>query len=141
MKTIANRLIVFAAGAIAFGTVAFGQTRMIAEIPFAFRTVSATLPAGNYEVRETTVGGAAHMVLFWNTATRKGALAGNPTYDIYGRSETGTVLQFACIEHRCSLKAIRSTNAALEYPTPRKTRDDDKRVAILSIALKPINSD
>ena len=46
MKNIANRLIVLAASAFALGTVAFGQTRMTAEIPFAFHTVTGTLPAG-----------------------------------------------------------------------------------------------
>ena len=41
MKNVANRLIVFAVSALAFGTTAFGQTkRMTAEIPFAFRTAT-----------------------------------------------------------------------------------------------------
>jgi hypothetical protein len=140
MKTIANRLIVFAASAIAFGTVAFGQTRMTAEIPFAFRTVSGTLPAGNYEVRETSAGGALHIVSLWNTATQKGAFAGNPTYNAYRKTSGGTSLEFLCVERNCSLKAIRSVDASLEYPTPSKSKDDSK-VAVVTIPVKLVNAD
>jgi hypothetical protein len=142
MKTIANRLIVFAASAIALGTVAFGQTRpmMIAEIPFAFHTVVGTLPAGNYEIRETPVGGAAHVVSLWNTATQKGAFAGNPTYNAYRKASAGTVLEFVCVERNCSLKAIRSVDASLEYATPSRIKDDSK-VAVISIPVKLVNAD
>ena len=141
MKTIANRLIVFAASAIAFGSVAFGQTRMIAEIPFAFHTVSGTLPAGNYEVRETSVGAASHVVLLRNTASQKSAFAGNPTYNAYRKSATGPVLEFVCVERSCSLKAIRSVNASLEYATPSRAKDDSNKVAVLTIPVKLVNAD
>jgi hypothetical protein len=140
MKTIANRLIVFAASAIAFGTVAFGQTRMTAEIPFAFRTVSASLPAGNYEVRETSVGASFHMMSLWNTATQKGVFVGNPIYNPYRRAASGTQLEFVCMDRKCSLKAIRSVNASLEYPTPGKSKDDSK-VAVVTIPVKLVNAD
>src|SRR5271169_6569579 len=110
MKTIANRLIVIAAGTIAFGTVAFGQTRMTAEIPFAFHTATGTLPAGNYEVRETAVGGASHVVLLRNTASKKGTFAGNARLNVYRTSAKGTVIEFVCTGRNCSLKAIRSVN-------------------------------
>jgi hypothetical protein len=141
MKTIANRLIVIAASAIAFGTVAFGQTRVTAEIPFAFHTVNGTLPAGNYEVRETSAGGASHLVLLWNTASKKGSFAGNATYNSYRTAANGTVLEFACMERGCSLKAIRSVNASLEYAAPSKSKDDSGKVAVISIAVKPVNAD
>jgi hypothetical protein len=47
MKSFTNRLVVFAAGAAVPGTMAYGQT-VKAEIPFAFHTANAGLPAGNY---------------------------------------------------------------------------------------------
>ena len=44
MKTLSNRIALFAASAIVFGTVAFGQTAPVkAEIPFAFRTTAGLL--------------------------------------------------------------------------------------------------
>jgi hypothetical protein len=141
MKTIANRLIVFAASALAFGTVAFGQTRMTAEIPFAFHTASGILPAGNYEVRETSAGGWSHTVLLWNTASKKGALAGNARFNVYRTSGKGTVLEFACTGRNCSLKAIRSVNASLEYSAPSKSKDDSGKMAVVSIPVKTVTAD
>src|SRR5947209_2924205 len=38
MKSIANRLFLFAAAALSLGTVAYGQTTVKADVPFAFRT-------------------------------------------------------------------------------------------------------
>jgi len=63
MKNIANRMIVFAVSALAFGTVAFGQTRMTADIPFAFRTATGKLPAGTYELRQHPNNGMVHMIV------------------------------------------------------------------------------
>ena len=138
MKTIANRLIVIAASALAFGTVAFGQTRMTAEIPFAFRTATGTLPAGTYEIRETS--NAAHMVILRNIASQKSGFAGNPTYNTYRTAASGAALEFACVERNCSLKAIRTANASLEYRVP-KSKDDSSKIAVISIPLKPLNAD
>jgi hypothetical protein len=140
MKTIANRLIVIAASTIAFGTVAFGQTRMTAEIPFAFHTANSTLPAGTYEVRETSVGGASHVVLMRNVASQKSAFAGNPTYNAWRKASAAPVLEFVCVERSCSLKAIRTNTASLEYVVP-KSKDDAGKIAVVSIPLKPLNAD
>jgi hypothetical protein len=139
MKTIANRMIVFAASVIAFGTVAFGQTRMTAEIPFAFHTVNGMLPAGTYEIRETS-SGVAHIVLLRNTATEKGTLAGNPIYNVWRTVANGPVVEFVCAGSRCSLKAIRTSVASLEYQAPGKSKDGEK-MAVVSISMKPVNAD
>jgi hypothetical protein len=140
MKTIANRLIVIAASTIAFGTVAFGQTRMTAEIPFAFHTVNGTLPAGTYEIREITLGSASHVVLLRNAASQKSAFAGNPTYNAYRKAAGAPVLEFACVERNCSLKTIKTADASLEYVVPG-TKDDSNKVALVSIPLKPPTAD
>jgi hypothetical protein len=139
MKNIANRMIVFAASALAFGTVAFGQTRMVAEVPFAFHTVNGTLPAGTYEVREMSAG-VTHVVVLRNTGTEKSAFAGNPTYNAYRKAANGPVLEFACSGHECSLRAIRSSSSSLEYAAPKKSKDGEK-MAVISIAMKPVNAD
>jgi hypothetical protein len=98
MKTIANRLIVFAVSAIAFGTVAFGQTRMTAEIPFAFHTSKGTLPAGTYELRDVSMAGVPHLIVLRNTATQKSAVAGNPTFNVYRKSDSASKLEFSCVD-------------------------------------------
>ncbi len=135
---IANRMIVFAAGVIAFGAVAFGQTRMTAEIPFAFHTVRGILPAGTYELRE--LAGNAHLVVLRNSATQQSAFAGNAMFNTWRTAANGVVVEFACVEHNCSLKAIRTGASSLEYAVPRNAKDGDK-VAVISIGLKPLNTD
>ena len=75
-----------------------------------------------------------------NTATEKAAFAGNPTYNAYRRAANGPVLEFACAGKDCSLKAIRSGWSSLEYATPRKSKDGEK-MAVISIAMKPVNAD
>jgi hypothetical protein len=142
MKTIANRLIVIAAGVIAFGATAFGQNprnSMTAEIPFAFHTVNGTLPAGTYSLSETS--GALHLVVLRNTASSQGTFAGVPNYNSYRKASGGTVIEFACVDNSCSLKAIRGTHASLEYAVPNKYKDDSGKVAVISIPVKTVNAD
>jgi hypothetical protein len=90
LKTIANRLIVFAVSSIALGTMAFGQTRMTAEIPFAFRTVNGDLPAGN------------------------------PMYNAYRIATDAPVVEFLCGASGCALKALRTSEGSLEYAVRHK---------------------
>jgi hypothetical protein len=139
MKTIANRLIVFAASAIAFGAVAFGQTRMTAEIPFAFHTARTTLPAGTYEITDLQTGGNHHVVILWNTGSQKGTFAGNSMYNAYRTAPGRSVVEFACVEDVCSLKAIRTVSASLEYATPHKTWEEES--AVISIPLETRKAD
>jgi hypothetical protein len=137
MKTIANRLIVFAASTIAFGSMAFGQTRGTVEIPFAFHTVTGTLPAGTYEIGETHVGSYTHVVVLRNTASKKTWYAGTPIYNPYRKTQ-GASVEFTCTGSSCNLTAIRGTNSSLEYVSPRKSRED---TAAISVPLKTKNAD
>jgi hypothetical protein len=137
MKTIANRLIVLAAGTIALGAVAFGQTNMTAQIPFAFHTVAGTMPAGTYQF---TSEGADRVVMLRNTATRKDAFAGYPMRNTYRKVSSPTA-EFLCSRDSCTLKAIRSWNGSLEYSAPRKSKDPEKSMALISVPLKPVNTD
>src|SRR5580693_4314566 len=112
MKTIANRMIVIAASVLALGTVAFGQTRLTAEIPFEFKTATGTLPAGTYEFLPQA-NSASHSVLIRNTTTWKAFYAGNPVHDIYSKAADKPVVEFVCGRGSCTLTAIRTSSGAL----------------------------
>jgi hypothetical protein len=140
MKTIANRLIVFAASAIALGTVAYGQTRMTAQIPFAFHTVNGTLPAGTYEFSKEHGFALADTVVIRNVATGGMAFAGHSLYNSYGRTPNGPRAVFVCGKDGCSLKAIRTWDAALEYNVP-KSRNAEQAMAVITVPLKPLSTD
>ena len=141
MKAIANRLIVFAVSAIAFGTVAFGQTRMTAEIPFAFHTVRGTLPAGTYEVSDVSLAGVPHLVVLRNKASQQTAVAGNATFNAYRKADGKSSLVFSCVEHNCALTAIRTSGYSLEYRAPRISRNEEGKMAVISIPMKQVNAD
>jgi hypothetical protein len=141
MKTIANRLIVFAASTLALGATAFGQSPMTASIPFAFHAGRALLPAGNYEINEVSTAGAPHLLLVRNTATLKGAFAGNPLFNVYRKTNDRAFAEFVCRKDDCTLKAIRTSYGSLEYATPRRSKDIESSMAVISLPLKPLSAD
>ncbi len=140
MKTVANRLIVFAASALAFGTVAYGQTRMTAEIPFAFHTATGTMPAGTYSFSKLRLNGAENMISVQNTATHRTLSAGMATVDVYRRTDDPArpVLKFLCLDGDCSLKAIISGDGSLVYQTPQKS---SAKETVVSLPMKLSNGD
>jgi hypothetical protein len=80
------------------------------------------------------------VVLLRNKATEKATFAGNPTYNAYRKAANGPVVVFACAGSSCSLKAIRTSGSSLEYAAPRMSKDGEK-MAVVAIALKPLNAD
>jgi len=139
MKTIANRIIVIAASVIALGTVAYGQTTMTAEIPFAFRTASTTLPAGTYTF--DTSSGFTHSVVIRNAATLHSTFAGVALVNDFSRTKGAPVAEFTCIGRSCTLTAIRSQRGSLEYAAPSKPKKSEDKVAVISVPLKAVSTD
>ena len=68
MKSITNRLFVFAATAVFLGTTAFGQTTMRADVPFAFHVPGGGVDAGNYLIHLDN-GGIGKIVTVYNHAS------------------------------------------------------------------------
>jgi hypothetical protein len=141
MKTIANRIVVIAAGAIALGTVAYGQTHMTAEIPFAFHTAAGTLPAGTYEFSQSTAAGMENIVAIRNAATLHSAFAGHAMYNVYSKAHGAPVAEFTCVKDSCTLTALRTWSGSYEYAAPRKPKDVEKDLAVISVPLKPVATD
>jgi hypothetical protein len=58
MKSITNRIFVFAAFALSLGTFAYGQTTLKANVPFAFAVPGGPAQAGQYTIQiENGAGG------------------------------------------------------------------------------------
>lgn len=137
MKTIANRLIVFAASALALGTLAFGQNRLTADIPFAFQTPNGTWAAGTYQLTPQA-NSAAHAVVIRNMATNKVAIAGHAMLD-YTASSSKPVLKFLCGQGVCALTAIRTSSGTLEYSVSHKSKNAEW--AVVEVPLKTLATD
>ena len=141
MKTIANRFFVLAASAVAFGTVAFGQVKLTADIPFAFHTAVGSLPAGKYEFNRSTGAGGASTVMIRSTATWKSYFVGNGNRNDFVRATNSPNIEFVCGKNDCTLRAVRTGQGSIEYAAPRKSKDPEKSLAVISIPLKTLSTD
>jgi hypothetical protein len=138
MKSFTNRLVIFAASAVALGTMAYGETAMKAEIPFAFHTANATLPAGNYIVDRLTT--ATNTLRLYNTDTRRGAFVGSIVNDWFS-SVNKPVIVFSCVGQRCTLREIKTSKGTYTYPEPHKTARTRETVSLIEIPLTARNGD
>ena len=105
MKTITNRLFVFAATAVFLGTSAFGQTALRADVPFAFHVPGGGVDAGHYNIRLEN-GGIGKIVTVYNNGSHHSALA--VTFPLYAKS--GEPIQprlvFRCADTGCALSEV-----------------------------------
>jgi len=139
VKTTAYRLIVLAASVIAAGTSAFAQTRMTVQVPFEFKTVAGTLPAGTYEFSNASSASLRNSVALRNTATDKAVFAGNAIFNSNKAVADAPVVEFACGAKGCALKAIRTRDGSNEYQVPHSK--DHEKVAVISVPMKPLSAD
>jgi hypothetical protein len=110
MKSITNRFFLFAASAVFFGTTAFGQTTMKADVPFAFSIRGgAGEAAGNYVINLDSNGGTKVLRLY-NADTHHSAVAitfgagGGPLEKVDPR------LVFRCNDAGCALSEVWTLN-------------------------------
>ena len=125
MKTFANRLVLFAASALALGTIAWGQSSaMYAQIPFAFQTTHGWMPAGNYtlvnNMSNKTVGlknrdlGETAVVLY---------------RDLGSRNSNRAAVKFRC-DDGCELVGIETPDYVISLFAHKSSRA--KEIAILA---------
>jgi hypothetical protein len=116
MKSITNRLFLFAAAALSLGTVAYGQTTLKADVPFAFGiNGGAAASAGHYTVRLENNGGGP-IAQIRESVTGRGAVSlGIPL-----ESKAGSVitphLVFRCAESGCQLSEIWTLRGGVKIP-------------------------
>ena len=139
MKNIANRMIVFTASMIAFGTVAFGQTAAVAEIPFGFHTTNGTLPAGTYKFKRVSTGGTPTAMVVQNTTSGESHMAGIPRWEPATNGQTlKPHVEFACAGSDCTLKSITTSEGRLVYTAPHKPASASRyeELATVSVPFK-----
>jgi hypothetical protein len=139
MKTLANRLVMFAASAVVLGTMAYGQPQMKAEVPFAFSAGSATLPSGSYLVYRQSLGAVTKMMLE-DTVSHRSFFAVGAYVDSRDRPSQLSVV-FACLNGACSLSAIKMDNGTLKFAPPRNAARVRGTASIVSIPLTSRNVD
>jgi hypothetical protein len=140
MKTLTNRLVIFAASAVLLGTMAYGQERMKAEIPFAFHTANASLPAGNYEFDRPSIQDVVTTIRRLNGDSHKAVLALSLPLDTYNKATKAPSAEFVCENGNCVLRAVTTSAGTYRYPVPHKSRRDKEALSVLRIDLAAVNN-
>jgi hypothetical protein len=140
MKSFTNRLVVFAASAVVLGTMAYGQT-MKAEIPFAFRTTNASLPAGTYTIDRLSGAGFANMLHLYNTESHRSVVTVSTPLDAYRRAAEKPSMVFSCGGQGCVLREIKTSSGSYSYPASPKSARDHEAVSTIEIPLTTRNGD
>jgi len=133
MKTIANRLVVFAISAVVLGTVAFAETRMQAEIPFAFHTPTGSLPAGQYAVIDNYAG-IRGVVALHNTVSNKWVVTMGIPSDSRGSDKAA--LTFRCNDG-CELIGVQARTNVVAFGGRKSSRAQE--AAVIAIPLTVVN--
>jgi hypothetical protein len=115
MKSIINRLFVFAATAVFLGTTAFGQTTLRADVPFAFHVPGGGVDAGNYVIHLEN-GGIGKLVTVYNNGSHRSALA--VTFQL--NAKPGEAIQprlvFRCGDTGCALSEVWTLDGGYGVP-------------------------
>ena len=139
MKTYAKRMIMCAAGTVIFGTMAFGEIR--AEIPFAFHTANASLPAGTYTISRMKNNGVMNVTEIYNAALRKSALVISRPPEVNRVPADTPVIVFACGRQGCQLMEIKTGSLTYSYSAGHNAARGGEAVTAISVPLIVSNGD
>jgi hypothetical protein len=132
MRSIANRLILFAAATLSLGTVAYAQNTLRANVPFAFQIPGGPTAAGSYQVHleNSGTGKTAQIV---NVSTGHSVLAMTNRVSAKGNARVDPRLVFRCTDAGCQLSEIWTRDGGYSIPVSH-VHDP---VYVASIPLSP----
>src|SRR5258708_21919321 len=118
MKTSFSTLMLAAAGLVVSTAIVDGQTRITADIPFAFRTTAGMQPAGQYALAPMSMNGNA--IRLENLSTGQSVMFTSGAPD--GDRELKPRLVFHCGDQAgCMLAGLWMGNGqGWTFPAPRK---------------------
>ena len=131
MKTTLNSLLIAAAGLTLSAAAAYGQSRMTANVPFAFTTAAGTQPAGQYTVANSADGS---MMKLENRDTRNSSLLG-PGVPNGVEKKANPRLVFVCgSESGCALTSVViGDGRAWSYKAPRMKPSETARITVVNL--------
>jgi len=115
MKSITNRLVLFAAATLSLGTLAYGQNNLRADVPFAFRGPGGTASAGHYSVQLEANGGG-YIAQIRNRVTGRGVISITNRLEGKPGAAIAPRLVFRCAETGCQLSEIWTLNGGFILP-------------------------
>jgi hypothetical protein len=116
MKSITNRLFLFAAAALSLGTAAYGQNILTANVPFAFSGPAGTASAGHYTVQVDNNNGGGPIVQIRDRGTGRGGFSLAIPLDSKVGAAIAPHLVFRCAETGCQLSEIWTPTGGFKVP-------------------------
>jgi hypothetical protein len=132
MKSITNRLFLFAAAALSLGTVAYGQTTLVADVPFAFQTAAGPAAAGRYSIQLQNNGGQ-NIVRISNRETGRNVASITYGVDASVNKVIAPHLVFRCAEAGCQLAEVWTSEGGYGIPV-RHVRNPEYLASIRLVA-------
>jgi hypothetical protein len=130
MNTNWIRTLTLSAAALAMGSVAYGQSRPAAEVPFSFRINGTELPAGKYSIDKPDTN-ARMVVRLTDGQNNQVAMA---ITEVHGE-EGHPRLVFSCREgNACTLVQAWDTRGnGLQFNAPKPTSAEKESLAVIPL--------
>jgi hypothetical protein len=127
MKTKLNSLLLAAAGLTLSVAAAYGQNKIVAEVPFSFRTAAGVQDAGKYSISQEGV-----VTKLVNEETRRASLLGIGVPE-ETHSHAQPQLVFLCgSESGCALRSVTIEDGrSWSFKTPRLKAEETARIAVV----------
>ena len=128
MKMNWVRAMTLSAAALTLGSAAYGQSRLVADIPFSFRINGTEIPAGTYSV-ERMQSSASNVVLLTDGHNHKMVMG---ITDHYGKQNAPRLI-FSCRENgACTLAQVwDDRGVGVKFATPKLTSAEKERLAVV----------
>ena len=121
-----NSLLITAALTLS-AAAAYGQTQVVANIPFSFRTAAGVQPAGQYAVSHE-----GEVTKLRNLDSGKASLAGIGVPEDNGRSKPPQLVFTCGSESGCALTSVRlGDGRTWSHKAPRLKPSEEARVAVI----------
>ena len=113
-------------------TVAFGQERTTAKVPFSFRAGESAMEAGNYELAPYSASSHA-VITLRNVDTRKtvALMVQSPIYAVGRGADTNHRLIFRCVSGGCAISQVWTGIDGWELSLPKLTPGEKERIAVI----------
>lgn len=135
MKSRLNSLLITAAGLTLSAAAAYGQTNIVANVPFSFRTAAGVQPAGEYRIATMTYDGS--VAVLQNTATGHSAFTGIGSPNGNPNDKTPRLVFRCGSESGCTLSEVKMGDGrGWSYKAPHLKPSETERIAVIYFESK-----
>jgi hypothetical protein len=142
MQKKLRRRVLLAAGVMLCSSISWGQQRLIANIPFEFRSPAGDMKAGHYEIVAGD-GANGNLTRFRNLDSKKAVLmlSGGRTDGQEDGSATVARLLFRCNGSDCALMEIRPGNGDSGWWFKQPKKPFERRIEMATVTIPALVSD